>query len=139
MKKFILATLVLISAAVLVSCATIKEIPEGKTSAQIIQMGQNSVSVSDYKSALFCYQTAIDRYGTNPTVYAEARYEQGHVYLKQKRYDKAYQAFNELVTLYDYNPGIIPPSYKKLAQIGINKIPAKRLAELQNKNESDID
>ena len=139
MKKFILCSVALIATSIFISCASIKEIPEGKTSAQIIQMGQNAVSSADYQSALLCYQTAIDRYGTNPTVYAEARYEQGHVYLKQKRYDKAYQTFNELVTLYDYNPGVIPPSYKKLAQIGISKIPAKKLAELQNKNESDID
>lgn len=139
MKKIILATLILLSAAVLVSCASIKEIPEDKTSAQIIQMGQNSVSVSDYKSALFCYQTAIERFGTNPTVYAEAKYEQGHVYLKQKKYEKAYQSFDELINIYEYNPGIIPPAYKKLAQIGITKIPAKKLAEIQKHNEPVLD
>ena len=139
MKKIILATLILLSAAVLVSCASIKEIPEDKTSAQIIQMGQNSVSVSDYKSALFCYQTAIERFGTNPTVYAEAKYEQGHVYLKQKKYEKACQSFDELINIYEYNPGIIPPAYKKLAQIGITKIPAKKLAEIQKQNEPVLD
>ena len=139
MKKIILATLILLSAAVLVSCASIKEIPEDKTSAQIIQMGQNSVSVSDYKSALFCYQTASERFGTNPTVYAEAKYEQGHVYLKQKKYEKAYQSFDELINIYEYNPGIIPPAYKKLAQIGITKIPAKKLAEIQKQNEPVLD
>lgn len=130
MKKNILFTSAVLAAALFVSCGTIKEIPEDKTSAQIIQMGQNAFASADYQSALYCYQTAIDRYGTDPSVYAEAMYEQGHLYLNQKKYDKAYKTFTELLELYDYNAAILPPAYKKLSQIGINKIPKKKLAEL---------
>jgi len=134
MKKLILLSMTLFVSLFLTSCASIKEIPQDKTSAQIIQMGQNAVSSADYSSALFCYETAISRYGNNPNVYAEAKYEQGHVYLKQKKYEKAYETFNELIAMYDYNASVLPPAYKKLAQIGINKIPAKKLETLAKKS-----
>ena len=107
------------------SCTTIKEIPEDRTAAQIIQMGQNYASSSSYASAIVCYETAIQRYGTNPATYAEAKYEIGNVYLKQKKYDKAYKSFSELLELYDMAGAAIPAAYKKLAEIGIEKIPEK--------------
>ena len=107
------------------SCNTVKFIPEDKTSAQIIQMGQNAAGSASYKSAIFCYETVIERYGTNPAIYAEARYETGYVYLKQKKYEKAYTVFTELLQLYDAMGSAIPPAYKKLSEIGLEKIPEK--------------
>lgn len=137
MKKFLLATLALLSAAVFISCASLKEIPEDKSAAQIIQMGQNAVSVTDYKSALLCYSTTIERFGTDPSIYAEARYEMGNVYLKQKKYDKAYGVFKELLDLYALNGSIFPPAYKKLSQICIKQIPEKTLADLRKQYNSE--
>lgn len=137
MKRFLLAAFALFTASLFISCATVKEIPEDKTSAQIIQMGQNAVTAADYKSALLCYSTAIERYGTNPAVYAEARYEMGSVYLKQKRYEKAYGVFKELLELYDSNGSIFPPAYKKLSQICISRIPEKTLADLRKQFNSN--
>ena len=131
MKKILSAAFALLTLTLLISCASVKEIPEDKTAAQIIQMGQNSVSVSDYQSALLCYSTTIERFGTNPAVYAEARYEMGNVYLKQKIYDKAYGVFKELLDLYSTNGAIFPPAYKKLSQLCIKQIPEKTLAELR--------
>ena len=107
------------------SCNTIKEIPEEKTSAQIIQMGQNAASSNSYNSAIYCYEIAIERYGNNPAIYAEAKYEIGNVYLKQKKYENAYNAFSELLQMYDSLGNAIPPAYKKLAEIGMAKIPER--------------
>lgn len=112
-----------LSAATLLSCTTIKEIPEDKTSAQIIQMGQNAVSSGDYKSALLCYQTVIDRFGEDPAIYVEAKYELAHVYSKQKKYEPAYAIYTELLEMYDEYGIALPASYKKLCQIGLSKIP----------------
>ncbi len=133
MKKLTFILSAVFTATLFISCATIKEIPNEKTAAQIIQMGQNSVSAGDYKSALFCYNEAIQRFGTSPSVYAEAKYEVGHVYIKQKKYDKAYETFHELLDLYDSNSGSIPATYKKLCQIGLQQIPEKKLQELDKK------
>ena len=131
MKKFITLAALFAVSMLFFSCRTLKEIPEDKTSAQIIQMGQNYVSYSDYKSAEFCYETVIDRYGTDPAIYVEARYELGRIYLAQKKYDKAYATFNEVLTIYDSYAAVLPGSYKKLCNISINQIPAAKLAELQ--------
>lgn len=131
MKKSIVLAAVFAVSALFISCRTIKYIPEDKTANQIIQLGQNSSNNNDYKSAKFCYNTVIDRYGTNPTVYVEAKYELGHTYLKQKKYDKAYAAFTEVLALYDSFGSALPGAYKKLCNIGLSQIPEKKLAELK--------
>lgn len=131
MKKLITLEALLAATMLLFSCKTLKEIPEDKTSAQIIQMGQNYVAIPDYKSAEFCYETVIDRYGNDPRIYVEAKYELGRIYLAQRKYDKAYATFNELLDLYDNYGAMIPGAYKKLCTLSINQIPAIKLQELQ--------
>ena len=112
MKK----TLFLISFLIisLFSCKTIEQIPQDKTAAQIIQMGQNYLSSGNYTSAEYCYQTALERYSDNPDILVEVKYELGNVYLKQKKYSLAYAEFSQLITLYNENPNVFPPAYKNL-------------------------
>lgn len=131
MKKIIVFAACLAALSLFVSCRTIKEIPEDKTSAQIIQMGQNYVGNAEYKSAEFCYNTVIERYGSDLSVYVEGKYELGRVYLAQKKYDKAYESFTEILALYDSYATMLPGSYKKLCNISISQIPEKKLAEFQ--------
>ncbi len=118
------------------SCRTLKEIPEEKTSAQIIQMGQNYVGLSDYKSAEFCYETVIERFGSDPAIYVEAQYELGRVFLKQRKYEKAYDNFSEILNLYDSYATALPGAYKKLCNISISQIPEIKLQEIQAKKTS---
>ena len=133
MKKIIILTALFAASMLLFSCKTLKEIPEDKTSAQIIQMGQNYVGNGDYKSADFCYTTVIDRYGTDPAIYVEAKYELGRIYLAQKKYEKAYATFTELLDIYDSYGAVLPGAYKKLCKLSISQIPAAKLQDLQNK------
>ncbi len=137
MKKIITLAALISIAFTFFSCRTLKEIPEDKTAAQIIQMGQNYGGVSDYKSAEFCYNTVVERYGSDPSIYVEAKYELGRVYLAQHKYEKAYNIFTELIDLYDSYGTMLPGSYKKLCNISINQIPELRLQEIQAKNGSD--
>ena len=130
MKKLITLAFLLASSMILFSCKTLKEVPEGKTSAQIIQMGQNYASISDYKSAELCYNTAIERYGSDAATYVEAKYELGRTYLSQHKYDKAYNTFKEILELYDYYAAALPGSYKKLCNISLSQIPEKKLQEI---------
>ncbi len=126
MKKIIL-TLATIATFAFISCATVKEVPEDYSAAQIIQMGQNAYDDKNYKTAEMCYQTAIDRYGQSSEVLLEAKYELAHVYLIQHKYDKAYPIYIEILEMYDYaGYGDLPSAYKKLAQIGISKIPENK-------------
>lgn len=131
MKKIFI--LLPILAIFFISCKTIKEIPQEKTAAQIIQMGQNYVTFGDYKSAEFCYKEALARFYENPQILAEAKYELGNVYLKQKKYDLAFNEFSQLLNMYDENPTIYPSAYKKLSNIGLSKIPKNKLQELSEK------
>ena len=131
MKKLIIISAILTLSALFISCRTIKYIPEDKTAAQIMQMGQNCVGNSDYTSAEFCYETAIERYGNDPALYVEAKYELGHAYLRQRKYDKAYAIFTELLDLYDQYGTALPGAYKKLCNIGLSQIPEKKLESLQ--------
>lgn len=133
MKKSVFYVFVTACLVSLVSCMSVKEVPLEKTPAQIIQMGQNAASASSYKYAVYCFNTAIDRYGDDANVYAEAKYEIAHVYLKQKKYEKAYDILQELLMIYDYYPTALPPAYKKLANIGMSKIPEKKLKEIEHK------
>ena len=135
MKKLIKIAALITIALTFFSCKTLKEIPEDKTSAQIIQMGQNYVGNGDYKSAEFCYKTVIERYGSDPLIYVEGKYELGRVYLAQRKYDKAYSVFNELLDIYDSSYGMmLPGAYKKLCNISISQIPEIKLQEIKAKN-----
>ncbi len=132
MKKTALILSALGLMIIMASCSTIKNIPEDKTSAQIIQMGQNAASINSYNNAIYCYETVIERFGTNPSIFVEAKYEIGYVYLKQKKYDKANTAFSEILQLYDAMGAALPPAYKKLAEIGMEKIPERYKKETAN-------
>lgn len=131
MKKFTFVLAALAALTLFVSCASTKEIPGDKTSAQIIQMGQNAFAKNDYKNAINCYKEAIARFGSDGSVFAEAKYEIGHVYMAQKKYDDAYRNFRDLLYLYDNAVIELPPAYRKLAENDIEKIPAAKLADLK--------
>ena len=53
-----------------------------------------------------------------------------NVYLKTKKYEKAYYAFSELVDMYEGQYSL-PPAYNTLAKIGLSKIPEKVIEELK--------
>ena len=62
----------------------------------------------------------------NTNVYIEATYELGHLYLSRKDYERAFAKFNEIIELYETAEfGVLPASFKKLSQLGINRIPEK--------------
>lgn len=117
-------------AALSASCNTVPKIPQDATSTQLIQAGQDALEVSNYKAAETYYNTVIQRYGMDTATYIEASYELGHLYLKQKKYDEAYRKFDEILEIFsNAEIGTIPASYKKLAEMGIEKIPQKHKVE----------
>ncbi len=130
MKLTIRLFLVLTFGIFIASCNSVPKIPDDATSTQLIQMGQDALEISNYTAAETYYNAVIQRYGMDTATYIEASYELGHLYLKQKRYDEAYQKFDEiLATFSNAEIGTIPASYKKLAEMGIERIPEKYKAE----------
>lgn len=132
MKKISFVFAGLIIAVSLISCATTKEIPVTSSSAQIIQFAQNAYEKSDYKSAIACYELLLKRYGTDLSVLVEGEYELGHIYLRTKKYAKAYENFIDVLNIYENSVyGDLPTAYKKLAEIGISQIPEKKLGAIK--------
>lgn len=107
--------------------STPKEIPEDLTAQELIQKGQNEFENGRYKASLRYYTTVTERFADNPAVYAEATYEIGHLFMKQKKYDKAEVVFQNLLDLYaSAQPGTLPGSYRKLSEGEMEKIKAKK-------------
>ena len=101
-----------------------EEISNDMTATQIMQMGQEAYSNGNYKKAEYYYNTALTRFGMDTVVYVQVRYELGHIYVKTKEYEKAKLNFNEVLDVYASTPaGMLPPSYKTLAQKGLASIP----------------
>ncbi|MFA6855654.1 MAG: hypothetical protein WCR31_00465 [Treponema sp.] len=137
MKKrvFIITAPVLFAAAVVLlfpSCGTVEAIPNDLSAAQLIQLGQDAYGNAQYKNAETYYRTVISRYGMDNSIYIEARYELGHLYIKEKRYDDAYSSLKEIIDLYaSTTPGTLPGAFNKLAQIEMAKIPSNKLPETE--------
>jgi len=108
-----------------VSCASNDVIPNDLTAKQLIQKGQDAFDNNKYKLSLRYFNTALERFGeTDIQTFIEAKYEIGHIYMKQKKYNEAKVIFNEIVYLYSKTfVGQIPGAYLKLAKIELAKIP----------------
>ncbi len=131
MKKIIyLFTGVLLLTTVFSCASTRKEIPDDATPAQIIQLGQAAYTQDNYKDAEYYYSLALARFGTDTESYIEIKYELSHLYIVTEEYRKAYNGFKEILSIYEAAPyGALPPSYKKLCDIGLTQIPQNLLEE----------
>lgn len=121
--KTIFYCLLIMTVSLFYSCNSVpKNIPE-MTSQELIQNGQSNYEAGNYPAALAYYNTAVERFSDWPAVYVEARYEIGHVYMKQKKYNLAKNIFNEIIEIYkNSTPGSLPAAYKKLSEIELAKI-----------------
>ena len=117
-----------------VSCTSVKEIPTDLTASQLLQNGQTALGNGNYKVAEQYFTTTIQRYGMDTQIYVEAKYELGHLYMKKKNYEKAYENFSEILEIYENAPfGSLTPAHKKLTQLDMARIPEDKLAELQGR------
>lgn len=134
MKKIIILLSVIATFFCLVSCSSVKNIPEDLTQAQLLQLGQTAYGNGNFSAAESYFLAEINRYGSDINAYIEGKYELAHLYLKKKDYKKAYPIYTELLELYDYaQAGDLPPAFKRLSQIDMEKIPADKLAVLEAK------
>lgn len=120
MKKMLIA---LFAALLLVSCATVKDIPEDLTAAQLIQKGQDAQVNGQYSNAEEYFKAAIQRYGDDPATYVEVRYELANLYYKSHKKTEAAGMYKEIIDMYDAAEyGTLPTAYKRLAEIGLEKL-----------------
>ena len=133
MKKLDFFALPLMAcAALFLGCNTVpKEIPEDLDARQLIQLGQDSFDNLHYKAAELYFNTVLERFGDDPKHYLEAKYELGHLYLRQKKYSAAYDNFKEIEEIYESVPVGLPGSYRILCGIELAKIPEEKIKEFE--------
>ena len=123
-KKSIFVALVLFVIIFVVSCASIpKDIPLELSAKELNQKAQECTAAENYAGAEVYYKTLIQRFGMDTSVLIPAEFELAHVYIKQKKYDKAKPILERVLTYYEVDTGSLPREYKKLAQIDLDKIP----------------
>ena len=128
MARSLLPALALILAAapcVALGIGSNKEVPPDATDKQIIQLAQEAFNRSNYKLASHYYNTLLQRYGNNTVDYIIGNYELAHIAARKKDYASAVPRLNEILAIYNDTPaGYLPASYKVLAQMDLDRIPA---------------
>lgn len=138
MKKLDFFALPLMAcAALFLGCNTVpKEIPEDLDARQLIQLGQDSFDNVHYKAAELYFNTVLERFGDDPKHYLEAKYELGHLYLRQKKYSAAYDNLKEIEEIYESVPVGLPGSYRILCGIELAKIPEEKIKEFEARDKA---
>ncbi len=116
-----------VTLAVLASCASAPPvIPEDATSAELIQRAQEASDKSDWSTAILYYETARERFGTDPAVLVACEYETAFIHYKQGRYALAEEGFKALIAKYETPEGaLLSPSYLLLARKVLPKVQEK--------------
>ncbi len=118
----------LTAATAFVSCQSIPVIPEDMSAQELIQNGQSSSEAGHYKAALHYFNAVVERYESDPTVYIEAKYEIGHLYMKKKNYTAAVPILEEIRDLYpQVTPGTLPAAFEKLAKLDLARLTPEQL------------
>lgn len=108
------------------SCASTKVDMESLAYVMLIQHGQNAASAGRYGKARQFYDAAIAKYGENPECFVETQYEIAHMLRRQGKYKASFDAYMEVLNVYDsLSAQNLPMAYKKLTLIGLDKIPEK--------------
>ena len=123
-KKSIFVALVLFVIIFVVSCASIpKDIPLELSAKELNQKAQECTAAENYAGAEVYYKTLIQRFGMDTSVLIPAEFELAHVYIKQKKYDKAKPVLERVLSYYEVDNGSLPRQYQKLALVDLAKIP----------------
>lgn len=122
------AVLLFLSAFLALSCATrLAPIPEGMTSAEIIQKAQERSDVYDWKGARYYYSALLEKFPYEPNLVVTAMYELAYIEYKQDHYDAARAGFNAVIEKYSTPEGAsLPQTWKILAEKVLAKLPAPK-------------
>lgn len=111
-----------------------KHIPQDLTADELINLAQASYDKGNVKAAQAYYEAIIIRYGDQMDKLVEAEYEIAHLKVKQKKWQQAIPDLQRILSYYESDVvGVLPPSFKKLAELDLAKIPEKELMEAEEK------
>ena len=122
MKKFIFITSCVAFLALSFSCSSVpKEIPTDKTLEELKLQAYEYSAKGKYDASEKYYRTIIERFGTNVEVQVSCEFEIAHLYVKQKKFNKAEPLLNKVLSYYEIDPSL-PAQYKKLAALDLQKV-----------------
>jgi len=109
-----------------VSCATkLAPIPEGISSAEIIQKAQERSDLYDWKGAQYYYKALLEKFPDDQVLTVTAMYELAFIEYKQGHYEAARAGFDAVIGKYSTPEGAsLPQTWKILAEKMLAKLPA---------------
>lgn len=120
-KKF---GIVLLGIVLFASCTSVpKDIPTSMSALELKQAAQECTAKGNYLGAEEYYKTLLKRFSVDTTIFLETEFELAHVYIKEKKWEKAKVLLQDVLSLYEQDNGSLPSEYRKLAQIDLDKIP----------------
>jgi len=116
------------------SCVTATNISEELTPAELIQRAQEATDKNRFKTAFLYYEALYERNRNNIDLTITAEYEIANIHYKQKKYNQAQSEFTAVLEYYNTpDEELLPQHFKRLAQIGLDKIEAKGKSKSKNK------
>ncbi len=110
---------------VFISCKTVPtEVSFDVTEPELLQMAQSAIDDNNPEAARFYFETMITRFGMNHASLVVAEFELAHLDVKEGKNYTAQAALERILSYYE-DPQLamlLPPEYKKLAQIDLEKI-----------------
>ncbi|MCX7027718.1 MAG: tetratricopeptide repeat protein [Spirochaetes bacterium] len=110
--------LIVLLSLLALSCATaLPAIPEGMSSAEIIQKAQERSDSYDWKGARYYYQALLERFPNEPDLIVTAMYELAFIEYKQGNKAQAIAGFKAVLAKYSAESGqSLPATWKILSQ-----------------------
>jgi outer membrane protein assembly factor BamD (BamD/ComL family) len=115
-------------AVVLLGCSSGPvNITDDTTPAEIVQRAQEASDKNRYKLAMQYYELILERFPDDTEMVCTAEYEIAFIHYKQRKYDLAREGFNALLERYNTpDEVLLPPQYKRLATIVLERIDEKK-------------
>lgn len=115
------------------SCSSLPEsTPDDEM--ELVQLAQTAYDSGNTRLAKFYYSELLEKFGDNPSIYVEGRFELAHIAIKKKQYETAVPILEEIEEIYNnLPPGVLPGEYRKLAQLDLEKVPKNKLEAIHKK------
>ena len=134
MKNFCKRARVWAALAVLLlfcACASVAEISEELSPAEIIQRAQEASDRNRYNTALQYYSALYERNRNNIDLVITAEYEIAFIHYKQRKYQQARSELNAVLEYYNTpDEVLLPQQFKRLAAIVLERIEEKENQKL---------
>ena len=129
--RFFRLTVLLLCVFLAASCASRPvTIPDTMPPALLVQRAQEASDRNRYNRSRQYYEAILERFPGSIEYVCAAEYEIGFIHYKQKKYELAESELRALLVRYDETDAeLLPPKYKVLANIVLEKLEGRKLTK----------